>query len=96
MNFLTKLIPALTGRSPPNDTEQDLIALPARLNGTALVNQSQATETKFLSLTNITEALKEAIILQDSQYTDEVVAHQLEAKTSVYKLRQEQAMHASN
>ena len=65
----TKLTPALTGRPPPNDTEQDLLALPARLGGIALVNPTQATDTEFLSSTKITEALKEAIIQQDFQYT---------------------------
>ena len=91
----TKLTPALTGRPPPNDTERDLLALPARLGGIALVNPTQATDTEFLSSTKITEALKEAIIQQDFQYTVEIVTHQLEAKTDVHKLRREQARQAS-
>ena len=48
------------------------------MGGIALVNPSQAIDTKFLSSTKITEALKEAIVQQDFQYTDEVVAHELE------------------
>ena len=36
----TKLIPALMGRSPPNDIERDLLALPACLGGIALANPS--------------------------------------------------------
>ena len=91
----TKLIPALTGRPPPNDTERDLLALPARLGGIALVNPTHASESDFLSSTKITEALKEAIIQQDFQYTYEVVAHQLTAKTEVQKLRREQARQTS-
>lgn len=91
----TKLIPALTGRPPPNESERDLLALPARLGGIALANPTQATDTEFLSSTKITEALTEAILHQDFQYTDEVIARQLEAKTEVHKLRREQASQAS-
>ena len=40
----TKLIPALTGRPPPNDMERDLLALPARLGGIALANPTHATD----------------------------------------------------
>ena len=53
----TKLIPALTCRPPPNDTEHDLLALPA-----CLANPTQATDTEFLFSTKITESLKEAIL----------------------------------
>ena len=81
----SKLIPALTGRPPPNELERDLLALPARLGGIALANPIQATDTEFLSSTRITEALKEAILQQDFQYTDEVIAHQLEAKKKYTK-----------
>ena len=81
MTIRTKLIPALTGRPPPNDTERDLLALPARLGGIALVNRTQATDTKFLSSALISEALKDAILQQDLRYTSEVATHQLAAKT---------------
>ena len=77
----TKLIPSLTGRPPPNDTEWELLALPARLGGIALVNQAQTADTEFPSSCKITEALKEAIGQQDFQYSYEVVIHQLEAKS---------------
>ena len=69
------------------------MALPARLGGIALANPIQATDTEFLSSTKITEALKEAILQQDFQYTDEVIAHQLEAE--IHKMEREQARQAS-
>ena len=75
-----KLIPALTGRPPPNQTERDFVALPARLGGIAMMNPTQTTDTEFLSSTKITEALTEAILHQVFQYPEEVVAHQLQAK----------------
>ena len=55
----------------------------------------RVSDTEFLTSTKITEALKEAIIQQDFQYTGEIVTHQLEAKTDVHKLRREQARQAS-
>ena len=78
---------ALTGKPPPNDTERDLLALPARLGGIALSIPTQTTDSEFLSSTKITEALKGAILQQDFQYTEEVIALQLEAKSDVHKLR---------
>lgn len=87
----TKLIPALTGRPPPNDMERDLLALPARLGGIALANPTHETDLDFLCSTKITEALTEAILHQDFQYTEEVITHQLEAKTEAQKLRRDQA-----
>ena len=82
----TKLTPALTGKLPPNDVEWDLLALLARLGGIALAPPTQATDIEFLSSTMITEALKEANLQQDFQYTGEVIADQLEAKAEVHRL----------
>ena len=87
----TKLIPALTGRQPPNDIERNLLALPARLGGIALANPSHGTNAEFLASNKITEALQTAIIQQDLLYTNEFEAKQLEAKKDVHKLRRELA-----
>ena len=92
----TKLAPALTSRPPPNDTERELLALPARLGGIALSNPIQATDTEFLASTKITEPLKNAILQQNFQYTDEVVADQLKAKKDVYKMKRQQIAEASD
>ena len=92
----TKLAPALTSRPPPNDTERKLLALPARLGGIALSNPIQATDTEFLASTKITEPLKNAILQQHFQYTDEVVADQLKAKKDVYKMKRQQIAEASD
>ena len=92
----TKLIPALTGRPPSNDTERDLLALPARLGGIALSIPTQATDSEFLSSTKITEALKGAILQQNFEYTEEVIAAQLEAKSDVHKQKREQAKQESD
>ena len=88
----TKLIPALTGRPPPNNMERDLLALPARLGGIALANPTHATDLEFQCST---EALTEAILRQEFQYTEEVIAHQLEAKRELQKLRRDLATQTS-
>ena len=75
----TKLIPVLTGRPRLNDTERHLLALPARLGGIALSIPTQATDSEFLSSTKITEALKGAIVQQSFEYTEDIIATQLEA-----------------
>ena len=82
----TKLMPALTGRPPPNETERELLALPARLGGIALSSPTEATDTEFLYSTKMTEALTEAILHQDFQYL-EVITRQLETKKEVHKLK---------
>ena len=76
----TKLIPALTGRPPPNNTERELLALPARQEGITLADPNRATDVEFLASTKITEALQAAILNQDFEYSSETVANQLEAK----------------
>ena len=81
----------MTGKSPPNDIERNLLALPARLGGMALANPSQGTNAEFIASNKITEALQKAIIQQDFHYTSEIEAKQLEAKKDVRKLRLEYA-----
>jgi len=70
----TKLIPDLTGRPPPNNTERVLLALPARQGGIALADPTCATDVEFLTSTKITEALQAAILNQDFEYSSETVA----------------------
>ena len=72
-----KLIPALTDRPPPNDLERDLLYLPARFSGIAIINPARITNTEFLSSTKITEVLQNAILQQEFRYTEEVIAEQL-------------------
>ena len=79
-----KLIPALTRKSPPNDIERNLLALPSRLGGMALANQSQVTNAEYLALNKFTVALQKAIIQLDFHYTNEIETKQLEAKNMLF------------
>ena len=91
-----KLIPAHTGQPPPNDAVRDLLALPARLGGIAITNPTSVADMEFTASTKITEPLKHAILQQSFVYLDEVIAEQLNAKSEVRKLKQEQSMQAAD
>ena len=58
----TKLLPALSGRPPPNEVERELFSLPARLGGIAISNPSNTVGLEFNSSIQVTKALKEAIL----------------------------------
>ena len=79
MIIRSKLIPALTNRSPPSDKEWNMLALPARLGGIAIVDPSADTGDFDYSL-KITQPLVEAIIQQVPQYTEEMITKQLDEK----------------
>ena len=67
MIIRTQLIPALTSRTPPNNTKRDLLALPARLGGMALINPVKLAEFEFHASSKIAEALSQEIINQTLQ-----------------------------
>lgn len=54
----TKLIPALTGRPPPNDCERKLLAQPVRLGGLGLGNPSERSSDEFTASLQVTDALR--------------------------------------
>ena len=84
----TKLIPALTRKSPPSDLEWALFALPARLGGLGITIPSQQANQDHLSSQLITSALQDGIKLQDDTYGHEVIAKQLESKVTVKNIKQ--------
>ena len=86
----TELLPAITGRPPPNDSERDLLALPTRLGGIALVNPIKLTDFEYSASIKITEPLTNAILQQIPNYTSEMVQHQLKAKAEIHKLKRQQ------
>ncbi len=64
-----KLLPALTGRPPPNDSERELFALPARLGGLGLANPTVQSSREFVASVKITDPLKNAIVSQNIEYS---------------------------
>ena len=91
----TKLLPALSGRPPPNEVERELFSLPARLGGIAISNPSNTAELEFNSSIQVTIALKEAILQQEFHYTSETLTEQTKARSEVQKLRRDKAEQAS-
>ena len=82
-----KLIPSITGQSPPNDLVRDLLALPSRLGGIALANPIVISAAEFSSC-QICGPLKLAILNCNFEYSEEISSEQLIAKKSVYKSKQ--------
>ena len=85
----TKLIPALTGRAPPNDTERELLALPARLGGLALANPVKLAEIGFYASSKITAPLSQEIMSQTLRYPDTIIDRQIKEKTVTHQERRQ-------
>ena len=85
----TKLIPALTGRPPRNDLEHTLFALPARMGGLGITIPSKQADQEHQSSQLVTSVLQDHILMQDETYTFEVIAEQLETKTTVRNINKD-------
>ena len=76
------LIPALTGRAPPNDTERNLFALPPQWGGLGLSNPVCHADQESDASRKISEPLCNFLLNHNLQYF-EVKADQLTQKSSV-------------
>ena len=85
-----KLIPALTGRSPPNDDERDLLALPARLGGIGLGDPSKRSPEEFAASLQVTNPLKNLISDMNGAYSFETYEEQVCAKADIHNRRRAQ------
>ena len=65
-----RLIPSLTGRSPPGNDEGDLLALPPRVGGLGIVNPTKEVEIKQANLQHVTAPLVIHIVEQDENISD--------------------------
>ena len=89
----TKLIPALTGRAPPNDTKRELLALPARLGGLAPANPIKLAEFEHYASSKITGPLSQELMSQILQYPDTIIERQIKEKTVTYQERRQLSDH---
>ena len=92
----SRLIPAWTGRAPPNAIERDLFKLPARLGGLGIVNLPSRSSSEFSSSMKISSPLIELILKKSSSYPWDVLEAQLSSKQAVHKERQEACKSAMN
>ena len=81
----TKLIPALTGRPPPNNLECMLFALPARLGGLGIPIPSEQARREYHASKLITSALHDHILSQDEEYGHNIITEQSQSKNQVKK-----------
>ena len=85
----SNLIPAWTGRVPPNDLERELFALPARLGGLGIVNPASSSSREFDASVSISAPLSHLIKCQVTEYSGDTLAAQMGAKQEVRKQRQD-------
>ena len=81
----TNLIPAITGRSPPNDLEYDLFALPAQLGGLGIHIPSKNAYREQQSSEKVTLSLSNHILDQYREYGYDIINDQLQNKAYVSK-----------
>ncbi len=79
------LIPAITGRPPPNNAECDLYALPARLGGLGIRTPSKLADKEVHHSLKITSSLTDRILDQDNEYGYNTVRDQLLKRAEVSK-----------
>ena len=85
----SRLIPAWTGRAPPNAAERNLFALPARLGGPGIIDPSSCSSSEFCQSVKISSPLTNLILQHRSDYPPAALAAQLSAKLLVNKERLE-------
>ena len=83
----TYLIPALTGRAPPNDVERDLLSLPCRLGGIGICNPSKTAAFEYSASQRVTKPLCQLILQQDPTYSFKTCEAQSQAKFEVHEER---------
>ena len=85
----TQLIPAWTGRAPPNDLERELFALPARLGGLGITNPVSRVSKEYQASGSISAPLCQLIESQQPDYPWESLDAQARAKQTIRKKRLE-------
>ena len=83
----SNFIPSLTGRSPPNDLERDLLSLPPRLGGLGITNPILLPSREFGASKSISAPLSNLIKVQRLEYPFECIEAQTTAKKAVHQLR---------
>ena len=86
LSITKEFIPAVTGKCV-SDLERDLLTLPARMGGIGLCNPSANANFEFDSSIQVTSALVQEIIEQQTHFRVTVVSAQRQAKANVMSLR---------
>ena len=91
-----RLLPSLTGQNAFNDTDRDLMALPARLGGLDITDPSRQTSPQHIASVKITAPLVTLILEQSHSYPTEAKAEQTEEKKKARTSRRRRDLSAAN
>ena len=76
----TIFLPSLTGQSPFNDTDRNMLALPTRLGGLGIINPSLMSLYHYTTSVNVTSALANLVITRATLMPSDLGIQQLEEK----------------
>ena len=85
------LLAAITGRSPSSDLERVLFALPAHFGGLGINLPSKTTSNERQASLLVTSSLKNDILMQDSEYGEDIWAVHVENKSIVKEQNRERS-----
>ena len=91
MSIRSKLIPAIINRSPLNDDERDLFALPARLGGLGIRNSVLQAPSEFSASVCICSPIVSKLVVGDFDYDYDCECTQIDARADI---RRDQQMRA--
>ena len=89
-------LPNLTGRNAFNDTERDLLALPARLGGLGIFDPGKKSTLHYSTCETITAPLVRLILDQTEAYAPEVKADQTRRRNNARKFHRQLEARTAN
>ena len=91
-----KFLPALTGQNALNDTERDLLALPARMGGLGITDPTQLTAFHHTTSKNVSAPLMSLILQQSAAYPANCKDSQKRAKSIAHRNRRQHETTCAN
>ena len=76
----TIFLPSLTGQSPFNDTDRNMLALPTRLGGLGIINPSLMSSHHYTTSVNVTSALVNLVITRTTLMPPDLEIQEFEEK----------------
>ena len=92
----SRLLPAWTGKAPPNAADRDLFALPARLGGLGIVNPSSHASKEFSASVQLSSPPVDLILQQNPVYSLDTQEEQVKAQSEIRKERLEAVQSAAD
>ena len=93
MSIRSKLIPAIINRSPLNNDERKLFALPARLGGMGIRNSVLQAPSEFSASVCICSPIVSKLVVGDFDYDYDCECTQIDARADIRRDQQIRAKH---